>query len=189
MTRHKLILIATTQKWNIELGAEEIGNALYPLDENILIELDSLYPLIYVFSEKLTPRKAFQAIIREPPAYLERLVPVDELVDDNIYCEHKNLELSLNLTSVLARILQGLESVNVEAKPRKYHIVGKCSEKELNRLLTHFISNAIGIRVLRRSAKTLKIEDTRYGIVLALIGNGWDRLSYWRKKRLGELTR
>ncbi|ABM80758.1 hypothetical protein [Hyperthermus butylicus] len=188
MPTRRLILIATAKKWNLALGADEIGNALYPLDNEVLVELDKAYPIIYVFSGKLSSWRAFQAIVREPPAYLERLVPVEKLVNQRVHCDSEGVELPKELVDVLARILHSLEAVNVEAKPRKYYVTGKCSEKEFNRFLARFIARQFDIHVLRRAARVLKFEDTRYGIVLALINNGWDRLSFWRTRRLGEIS-
>jgi hypothetical protein len=179
-----LVLLATAKPWNIDYAEEELGNALYFYDENVKIERDKKYPLLYVFSSKLDPREAFQIIIREPPAYVERLVPVDKLVSYTLNCTQSK-DITRGFLYILSDYLkQKLEKriVHVEAKARYYYL--RCKSKEITEMISSELKK-LNYIITRRADKMLKIEDTAYGIVVTLMPTGWDRIRLWREKRLG----
>lgn len=182
--KRRLILIAVTEPWRVGAAEEELGNALYPYDEGVVVEADTNYPLLYVFSAKLNPIEAFKIVVREPPAYIERLIYVDAIFRVEISCSRAQ-----DLKVIIERVLSDLSSrynslreVNVEVKPRSYFV--KCREKEASKLVSSELAR-VGLRVLRKARWTVKLEDTSYGVVYSLIPTGWDRVRYWRERRLG----
>jgi hypothetical protein len=181
----RLVLLATAEPWRITYAEEELGNALYPYDEDIYIKVDDKYPLLYVFSSQLSPREAFQIVVREPPAYIERVVPVEAIVKGVIVCgsdEDAFREFASIIGSYVVRRVEE-RVVAIEVKARRYYV--KCSDREALHTIGRLLAVS-GFRILRKAARTLKVEDTAYGIVVAVMPTGWDRVRFWREKRLGE---
>ena len=178
-------MIASTTRWNVDNAVEEIGNALYPEDSNVRIEIDSLYPLIYVFSGKLDPWTAFKIIVREPPAYVERLVPVEAIVSERVDCRSPHNVCctdTIRAIGLLAAAKGVGDDVNVEVKPRRYFV--GCDDRTAVRLFSRALEEVLKLRIRRKAKYTVKVEDTLHGIVVALLRSGWDRLRFWRERRL-----
>lgn len=170
----KLKLIATTDPWSLERAVEEIGDALYPRDRDVCIIGDSKYPLVYVFTV-LDAWETFRYLVREPPVFVKRAIPVELLLKPN------------GIDDIISNILyvlnsRGVEAVGVEAKPRRYWI--NINEKRLNKIIIYRLKQH-NIRNSRKSVYSLKVEDTLYGVVIALMKYGSDRMRYWRLRRLG----
>jgi len=168
----RLRLIATAKPWRLQRAEEELGDSIYTLDSEVRLEVDKFYPLIYVVSV-VDSMKLFRIVVKEPPAYVERLVPVESLVN--------NLD---DAVIFVKKKLAGLEvgAVNVEVKPRGYFLSG--SEKRIVKDFVDVLAEA-GLVFRRKTQYAVKVEDTRYGIAVSVIRNGWDRISYWRRRRLG----
>jgi hypothetical protein len=75
-----------------------------------------------------------------------------------------------------------VSSTWVEVKPRRYTL--NLKEKEAFKLASKLLGEA-GVRVSRRAGWVVKLEDTAYGLVVAVMKNGYDRMRYWRLRRLG----
>ena len=170
----KLKLIATTDPWSLERAVEEIGDALYPRDRDVCIIGDSKYPLVYVFTA-LDAWETFRYLVREPPVFVKRAVPVELLLKTNSIDE-----IILNILNVLND--KGINTISVEVKPRRYWI--NINEKKLNKIIVYKLKQ-YNIRNSRKSVYSLKVEDTLYGVVIALMKYGSDRMRYWRLRRLG----
>jgi hypothetical protein len=176
-----LVLLATCKPWSVPRAIEELGDALYAYDRDVCIDVDEVYPLLYVYSSVLKPSKVFMLIVQEPPAYVERIIPVD-MVYNTIILNKRDIEVFAARLAEFVRA-KGVDSVNVEARKRNYYIKTSHDNKSLTNLISNIIANN-GIRVLRRSSNALRVEDSRHGIVIGLILEGSDRLRYWRLKRL-----
>ncbi|HIQ23944.1 MAG TPA: hypothetical protein EYH50_02730 [Pyrodictium delaneyi] len=185
MPGRRLVLVATTEPWHLSAAAEEIGDALFKYDEDVEIKIDDRVPLLYVLSSRLSSTEAFRLVIREPPATVERVVPVEHIVD-----VHTSLDDYLCLRRFMETLMPALEgriegkALGLEVKPRGFFLVGG-NEKKWNRALARFLSEIAGVRVLRKAPSVVKVEDTRYGVVVAVIRSKWDRIQMWRSRRLG----
>ncbi|BES82073.1 hypothetical protein [Pyrodictium abyssi] len=185
MQGRRLVLVATAEPWHLSAAAEELGNALFKYDEDVEIRIEDCAPLLYVLSSRLSPTEAFRLVIREPPATVERIVPVEHII---------NVRVSLDSHSHLRRFMETLipalegriegGALGLEVKPRGFFLVGG-NEKKWNRVLARLLSEAAGVRVLRKAPSVVKLEDTRYGVVVAVIRSKWDRVQVWRSRRLG----
>lgn len=179
------MLVATAEPWHLSAAAEELGNALFKYDEDVEIRIEDCAPLLYVLSSRLSPTEAFRLVIREPPATVERIVPVEHII---------NVRVSLDNHSHLRRFMETLlpalegriegDALGLEVKPRGFFLVGG-NEKKWNSVLARLLSEAAGVRVLRKAPSVVKLEDTRYGVVVAVIKSRWDRVQVWRSRRLG----
>ncbi|BEP17021.1 hypothetical protein PYJP_03730 [Pyrofollis japonicus] len=184
----RLSLIAIANKWHIEEAEEELGDALYRVDPALYIERDPKYPLLYVFTN-IPPVRAFYLAINEPPAYIERLVPVQELFKYKIIVKDKNSILfSTDFLDILSRQfrIKCEGKCMVECRPRNmYILVAKTFDKRTARkYLEKKLASILGTKLDRKAEMSLIIEDTRYGIVAALMRRGYDRVRTWREKRL-----
>ncbi len=176
-----LVLLATCKPWSVPRAIEELGDALYAYDREVCIEVDEAYPLLYVYSSLLKPGRVFALIVQEPPAYVERIIPVD-MIYDTIISNENDIEVFATKVTEFVKA-KGIDSVNLEAKKRNYYIKISRDNKSLTNLISKIIASK-GIQVLRRSSNALRIEDSKHGIVIGLITGGSDRLRYWRLKRL-----
>lgn len=148
---------------------EEIGDALYPLDTGVQVVVDKRFPLIYVYS-MVEPWRAFRVVVSEPPAYVERVVPVEYLWGGDWLDRLRGEALS-----------RGVVELWVEVKPRGYFISG--NEKLVSRQAAEALREA-GFRVSRRADVWVKVEDTAEGVVAAFMAAREDRVETWRRRRL-----
>ncbi len=165
----RLVLVATTRPWRVERAVEELGDALYPLDAGVRVAVDKRFPLIYVYSV-VEPWRAFRVVVSEPPAYVERVVPVEYLFGSDWLVRLREEALG-----------RGVEELWVEVKPRGYFISG--DEKLASRRVAEALRDA-GLRLSRRAALWVKVEDTVEGVVVAFMAAREDRVEYWRRRRL-----
>ncbi len=172
----RLKLLATTKPWNIVRAIEELGDSIYPHDSEVAVVESRRYKtLIYIYSV-IDARRLFRLVVSEPPAYVERIVPVEKIIPGGLG------EAVEYVVSVIGK--HSSNSLNVEVKPRGIFIKG--DEKHVAASVAKLLAMQ-GIRVRRHADKVVKIEDTEYGIVVAFMDNGSDRLKYWRRRRLGVL--
>ncbi len=183
-----LRLVAIADKWHIDRAEEEIGDALYPYDKECLeIKSDAEYPLIYVHS-CLEADKAFEYVVREPPAYIERLVPVHRVYREFIRLTQEGILISNNMLSDI----KGLTSPRctdycyVEVHPRNIYIVykGFFARRKAQKKLQNILASALRLEISRKATYSLIVEDTREGIVVALVLRGTDRMRFWRENRI-----
>jgi len=173
MAGRRLSVVATARPRRLSRAQEELGDSVYLHDSTVEINIDERSPLLYVHSV-LQPDRLFRIVVSEPPAYVERLVPVHFLAS--------------NIGEVVEWILDSIDvwsvghAVNVEVKPRGYFLKG--SRKAAAKTIISMLSDR-DVYARRKAGYTLKIEDTRYGIVVAFMRSGWDRMSFWRRRRLG----
>ncbi|KSW11935.1 hypothetical protein CF15_03845 [Pyrodictium occultum] len=184
MARGRLVLVATAKPWHLQPAEEEIGDALIRYDNNVTLEREEVAPLLYVFSTRLSPFDAFKIVVREPPAYVERVVPAELIIGVKVEVEDKRGLRSLVEALVVLLEKRGVDSIRVEAKPRGFFLLGG-DEKRWSREVGRLVSGMAGVRVLRKAPWSIKLEDTRYGVVAALMRNLWDRMRLWRYRRLG----
>ncbi len=174
MAGKRFVLVATGKPWSVQRGALELGDALYPRDPGVEVIVDEEYPVVYVFSGRLDAVHAFRLVVAEPPAYLERVVPVMALVSD----------VEAVLGAAVALGLAGAGRVWVEVHSRGFHLPrGREGERRVQRLLLERLAGS-GVRV-GRGDRLVVVEDTRYGLAVAVLGWGEDRLRVWRMRRLG----
>ncbi len=181
-------LIAIASKWHIDKAEEELGDALYPHDKMCLeIKVDDEYPLVYVYS-CLEADRAFAYVVREPPAYVERIVPVHKL-----YKRVLRLAGEININNDVLVDLKSLVSAkcigycSIEVHPRNIYIVyrGFATRRQAQKKLQKILASVLGLRLSRRASYSLIVEDTREGIIAALVPRGHDRVRTWRESRLG----
>ncbi len=172
--------MVTSKPWNIMRVVEEVGDAIYPYDPDLRIEVDSGYPLIYVFS-RLPSLRVFKLVIAEPPAYAERVVPVTYLFKGKLRGCEEAAEAIVEMVSAHVRGWQ--IGFSVEARPRGYYIIG-CGAKRLTNIVAGML-RGMGFSVSRRERGFVRIEDTYHGVVLSAVAEGSDRVSFWRARRLG----
>jgi len=170
----RLVLVATGKPWSVQRGALELGDALYTRDPGVEVVVEEGYPVVYVFSGRLEAVQSFRLVVAEPPAYLERVVPVMVLVPD----------VDAVLEAVDALGLTGSGRVWVEVHSRGFRLPrGREGERRVQRLLLERLARR-GLRV-GRGGRLVVVEDTRYGLAVAVLGWGEDRLRVWRMRRLG----
>ena len=187
--KKSLRLVAIANKWHIDKAEEEIGDALYLYDKGCLeIKSDSEYPLIYVYS-CLEADKAFEYIVREPPAYIERLIPVHRVYREFIRFTRENILINdATLIDIRDFVLPRCTNYcYVEVHPRNIYIVykGLVARRKAQKRLQNILASMLRIKVSRKSMYSLIIEDTREGIVVALVPRGSDRMRFWRESRIG----
>lgn len=182
-------LVAIADKWHIDRAEEEIGDALYLYDRECLeIRTDAEYPLIYVYS-CLEADKAFEYIVREPPAYIERLIPVHKVYKEFIHFTQEGISIS----DFMLVDIRGFATPKctdycyVEVHPRNIYIVykGLATRRKAQKRLQSILASMLGFRVSRKAGYSLIIEDTREGNVVALVPRGNDRVRFWRERRIG----
>ncbi len=184
----KLRLIAIANRWHIREAEEEIGDSLYIYDRKCLeLRLDPEYPLIYVYS-CLESSKVFNYIIQEPPAYIERIVPVQIIYKQVIRLMNEDLLHSGSVFDILRQFVRARcgESCLVEAHPRNFYIVyrDKLTRRQAQKYVQKMIASYLGVRIDRKAKYSLILEDTRLGIIGAILLRGTDRIRYWRRRRL-----
>ena len=170
----RLALVATTTPWGLRRAGEELGDALYPRDPRVIVEADERAgSAVYVLST-LEPWTAFRLVVAEPPAYVERLVPAEHvLTPEQDWVEE--------VVKAILLSLKREKEVWIEVKPRGYFVAD--NERTAARRLAGAL-RLRGVHARRRSHLVLKVEDTRYGIVVALLEGRIDRVSFWRERRL-----
>ncbi len=170
----RLALVATTTPWGLRRAVEELGDAIYPRDPGVVIEADEeAGSVVYVLSI-LEPWAAFRLVVAEPPAYVERLVPAEHVLIPGQDWVDEVVE------AIVPRL--GCErEVWIEVKPRGYFVAD--NERAAAKRLAEAL-RLRGVHARRRSRLVLKVEDTRYGIVVALLEGRIDRVSFWRERRL-----
>jgi len=172
----RLVLVAVARHNAVLRGVEELGDALYVKDPDVSVEAEHGYPLIYVFSPRLGPWEAFRAVVREPPAYIERLVPVEHLARDVD-----------ELVEFIARRAEemGVREFWLELHGRGFGLPrGRRGERDAVKEIVGALAGR-GFRVVRRrGVRVFVVEDTRYGIVAAGGSWGFDRIRFWREERL-----
>ena len=184
-----LRLIAIADKWHIDRAEEEIGDALYPHDRECLeIKSDNVYPLIYVYS-CLEADKAFEYIVREPPAYIERLIPVHRVYREFIRFTREGILVS---DAILVNIRDFVSPrctsyCYVEVHPRNIYIVykGLVTRRKAQKKLQNILASTLKLRVSKKAMYSLIVEDTHEGVVAALVPRGSDRMRFWRESRIG----
>jgi hypothetical protein len=186
--RRSLRLIAIANPWHLDEAEEELGDALFPYDKGCLaIKVDEFYPIIYVYS-CLEPDKAFEYIIQEPPAYIERLIPVHLLIKQVIRLNHIGTDLE-KIIRGLASTIHGKchDTCNIEVHPRNFYIYYKdlMNKKKAQKLLQRELAKLLNLHPKRDAEWSLILEDTADGIVVAVLPKRSDRLMYWRLRRLG----
>ena len=170
--------MATAKPWNIARAVEELGDSIYPHDSEVaVIESRKYKSLIYIYSV-IDVWRLFRLVVSEPPAYVERVVPVEKIIPGGLD------EVVGYVVSVIDKHNYNSNLLNVEVKPRGMFIKG--DEKHVAASVAKLLAMQ-GVRVRRHADKVVKIEDTEYGIVVAFMDNGSDRLKYWRRRRLGVL--
>lgn len=175
-----LVLLATSKPWNVRRAAEEVGDAIYPQDPGLRVEVDERYPLIYVFS-RLHPMRVFRLVVAEPPAYVERAVPVTSLLHVKLNgCDEA---VGYIVDAVLPLVEGWRTSFSVEVRPRGYHVTG-CEAKQATNAVIEELRGR-GLSVSRRGNGFVRVEDTYYGVVLSAVREGSDRIGFWRARRLG----
>jgi len=188
MSKYKLVLIATTKPWQLPSAIEELGDALFRYDESVNVYADERVPLLYVFSCKLEPMQAFKLVVREPPASIERVIPVEYLV--KLTANIEDSSSVKHLIDVLYSLIRDRvkdDTIGLEVKPRGFFMLGG-DDKRWNNVLSNSLTALVGLRILRKSDYVLKLEDTRYGIAAAIMKSKWDRMQTWRKMRLGNTS-
>ncbi len=184
-THHRvvdLVLIATTTPRRINRALLELGDTLYVRDPEVRVIIDDMYPLLYVFSRCIDPWTVFRLVVDEPLSSLERVVPVEAIATmhirsiDDIEAIASLIERRLSLDNIRA------SDIYVEIKPRKYHIT--LSEKKAIKEVNRILAINFNIRPARQARYVVKIEDSRYGIVVSVMKKGSDRLSFWRRSAL-----
>ncbi len=170
----RLALVATTTPWGLRRAIEELGDALYPRDPGVIAEADEgAGSTIYVLSI-LEPWVAFRLVVAEPPAYVKRLVPAEHVLMPGEDWVGEVVE------AIVPRL--GCErEVWIEVKPRGYFVAD--NERTAAKRLAEAL-RLRGVHARRRSRLVLKVEDTRYGIAVALLEGRIDRISFWRERRL-----
>jgi hypothetical protein len=184
----RLSLLAIANKWHIEEAEEELGDALYRMDPTLYIERDPKYSLLYVFTN-IPPARAFYLVINEPPAYIERLIPVQDLFKYKIIVKNKNnILFNIDFLDILSKRFrikcQG--KCIIECRPRNMYILvsNTIDRRTARKALEKKLASILDIQLDRRAEMSLVIEDTRYGIVAALLQRGRDRIRTWRERRL-----
>ncbi len=72
------ILLVTAAPWCLEKALEEVGDTLYPLDATVHVVEEC--GVLLVYASTLTPWRAIGELMKYPPAYASRIVPIEELV-------------------------------------------------------------------------------------------------------------
>lgn len=124
---------------------------------------------------------------REPPAYLERVVPADVVLKIRVDDETGLRRLASALYTALLAGRTG--PLWVEARPRGFHVErGRgFDSKRLSSGLMELLGE-LGLRISRSgAAEWLIVEDTRFGIVAALLPPRGDRVLAWRERRLKQI--
>ncbi len=161
--KRPLILFATVEPWKAERGEEEIGDALYRLDSGLAIE--RRFNTVLLVYANVDPLRAFREVVRYPPAYVSRLLPVEAHVGRDIG------ELSA-LVKRLLEIHGVVDAVELEVRVRGNCINQNEIENTIQRLVT----------VRRRASWLLRIEFACPIGVMGIVEDRSDRLEYWRQR-------
>lgn len=171
--KRRLALVAVTEPWRLSRAELELGDALYPEDPGVEVVRDPEYPLLYVYTV-LDAMRAFRLVVLEPPAYVERLVPVQSLA-----------ESWEDVVASASQLLGGTRLVLIEVHPRGFVLPREgMSKREASRLYARRLAERLGVRVSRHAPTALVVEDTREGAAMALLGRGEDRVELWRRRRM-----
>ncbi len=172
MHTRKPVLLIVSEPWSLERAVEEVGDTLYVLDENIEIEV--IAPtLALAYSRMIAPWRAIGELMRNPPAYARRIVPIESIVNANVD----------DVVRTVVKVIR-TRGVNLEAK---YNI--EIHKHGFN------VNQGEMERIRRRIEETLGVPDKRkkprWSILLDFISNTrlvvsvtpykLDRVSYWRR--------
>jgi hypothetical protein len=156
-----LVLHATTEPWKLERAIEELGDSLYRLDPDLVVEQAS-QTVIHVYA-LIDPLRAFEELRKSPPAYVARVIPVEA---------HLRPSTSDALSKAIQLLqLRSVKDVEVEVKVRGDCVDGDVIEDSISRLYT----------VRRKASWLLRIEYLCPKGVAAVVPDRMDRVERWRK--------
>ncbi len=127
-----------------------------------------------VFSAILDPWRAFWEIVANPPAHVERLVPVEEWVPSDVGLVVESVR------RIMERKLPCIDKVRVEVVCRGCRVGGRSK-------VIDALREALGynVRIAFKGCEyCVKVEVIDTYTALAVMRSGWDRMSFWRRVRV-----
>ncbi len=158
-----LILYATTEPWKLDRGEEEIGDVLYPLDPGLVIE--RAYGTVLLVYSSLDPWRAFREVIKYPPAYVSRILPVEAHL-------RPSLEEAADVVRRLTEVKGVKGPVELEVRVR-----GECLDEE--KLYERVADTLPGVR--RKAGRLLRVEFACPIGVAGIVYDRLDRVEAWRR--------
>ncbi|MET1101233.1 MAG: hypothetical protein ABWW69_01965 [Pyrodictiaceae archaeon] len=169
-----LVLVATPKPKNIERAIEELGDALYSRDPEVIVQqCTRKYSTICVYSRALAPREAFREVVQYPPAYIERVIPAEY----HAYATYVDLALTVGKA---LREIPGLREIGLEL-----HIRSRLNSAILKKILSRVI-HKYGLRIRYRASKYIIVETIGHMAVISIVDRKHDRLSFWRSIALSK---
>lgn len=156
-----LILHATVEPWRAEQAELELGDALYRLDPGLVIERPA--PTVIHVYASLDPWRAFNEVVRYPPAYVSRLLPVEA------HLEPGDPGRAVETVTALLQA-KGVAEAELEVRVRGDCVDAEAVEEGL----------ASRLRVRRKAAWLVRVEYVCPVGVAGVVEDRSDRVEYWR---------
>lgn len=163
--------MATAGKGGGERLEREIGDILYEIDPEILVERPGSAPDTILVYSRRSPMLLFRRLYHWPPAYARRVVPAQ-------------VHLPFESSGIRDQLQVLLSTVHVDALRVRVEVRGYRGFEHVVKEVVRGVAREHGILLSRRAAWELIVEGLYpIALIAAVLPVGCDRVELWWERR------